>query len=79
MLHSIITHVSMAVQELRGQTKRVRMMVEKALQQVEQALQGGQHQQQGGMAGSAKGAPPAPQRSQADADLAMQMLLVTCC
>ena len=78
MLYSNTTHVSMAVQELRGQTKRVRMMGEKALQQVEQALQGGQRRQQGGKAGSAKGAPPAPQRSQADADLAMQMLLVTC-
>jgi hypothetical protein len=78
MLHSDVTRVSMSVQELRGQTTRVRMMVEKALQQVEQALQGGQHQQRRGSAGSAKGAPPAPQRSQADADLAMQMLLVTC-
>ena len=74
-----MTRVNMAVQKLRGQTKRVRMLGEKALQQVEQALQGGQHPQQGDSAGSAKGAPPAPQRSQADADLAMQMLLVTCC
>ena len=79
MLHSIMTRVNMAVQKLRGQTKRVRMLGEKALQQVEQALQGGQQLQQGNSAGSAKGTPPAPQRSQADADHAMQMLLVTCC
>ena len=79
MLHSIMTRVNMAVQKLRGQTKRVRMLGEKALQQVEQALQGGQHPQQGGMVGSGNGTPPAPQRSQADADLAMRMLLVTRC
>ena len=79
MLHSDIKDVSMAMQELRGQTTRVRMLVEKALQQVEQALQGGQHRQQGAKAGSGKGAPPVPPRSQANADLAMQMLLVTCC
>jgi hypothetical protein len=77
MLHSILTRVNLAVQKLRGQTKRVRMLGEKALQQVEQALQGGQHRQQGVSDGSVKGAPPAPQRSQADADLAMQMLLVS--
>jgi hypothetical protein len=78
-LHGNIAFVSTKMQKLRGQTKRGRMMGEKALQQVDQALQGGQHPQQGDSASSAKGAPPTPQRSQADADLAMQMLLVTRC
>jgi hypothetical protein len=64
------------LQELRNKPKRVRMLAEKALQQVDTALQGGP---QAGTAGSGKGAAPMQQRSQADADLAMQMLLVTCC
>jgi hypothetical protein len=60
-------------QALRELPSRTRMLGEKALQQVEEALQGGQ---QGTKAGRAKVAAPVPQRSQAEADLAMQMLLV---
>ena len=56
----------------------MRTLGEKALQQVDAALQGGQQcQQQAGAVSSGKTTAPAPQRSQADADLAMQMLLVS--
>jgi hypothetical protein len=56
----------------------VRTLGEKALQQVDAALQGGQQRQQhaGGPA-SATAIEATSQRSQADADLAMQMLLVS--
>jgi hypothetical protein len=56
----------------------VRTLGEKALQQVDAALQGGQQrQQQAGGPASPTAVEPASQRSQADADLAMQMLLVS--
>jgi hypothetical protein len=60
-------------QVLRTLPTRVRTLGEKALQQVEQALQGGPQADTVGAAGVAA---PVPHRSQSDADLAMQMLLV---
>ena len=63
----------MGDQVLRTLPARVRTLGEKALQQVDQALQGGQ---QTHAAGGTGGAAPVPHHSQADADLAMQKLLV---
>jgi hypothetical protein len=68
-----VTQCTMDHQVLRTLPTRIRTLGEKALQQVEQALQGGP---QADMVGAAGAGAPVPHRSQADADVAMQMLLV---